>query len=65
MEPKNIHLKNFINLRMGGFHASCNFISVNGKRFRVTGLKDLFIEATRIGINSVTSMLRGKQYYRS
>ena len=26
MELKNIQLKNFINLRMGGFHASCIFI---------------------------------------
>ena len=31
MKPKNIQLKNFINLRMGGYHASCIFIAVIGK----------------------------------
>ena len=28
MYPKNEELKNVINLRMGGFHASCIFIEV-------------------------------------
>ena len=30
--PVNEELQNFINLRMGGFHASCIFISVIGER---------------------------------
>ena len=64
MEPKNIQRKNFINLIMGGFHASCIFIAVIGKRFGTAGLKDLCIEATLIGISSVESMIRGKQYNR-
>ena len=46
MEPKNVQLKNFINLRMGGFHASCIFITVIVKRFGAAGLKDLCFEAT-------------------
>ena len=62
MEPKNIQLKNFINLRMGGFHASCIFVAVIGKRFVAAGLKELCIEATLIRISSVESMIRGKQY---
>ena len=64
MEPKNIQLKNFINLRMVGFDASCIFIAVIGKRFGAAGLKDLCIEATLIGIRSVESRIRGKQYNR-
>ena len=64
MEPKNIQLKNFINLRMVGFDASCIFIAIIGKRFGAAGLKDLCIEATLIGIRSVESRIRGKQYNR-
>ena len=64
MEPKNMQLKNFINLRMGGFHASYIFIAVIGKRFGTAGLKDFCIEATLIGISSVKSMIKGKQYNR-
>ena len=64
MEPRNIQLKNFINLRMGGFHASCIFVAVIGKRFVAAGLKELCIEATLIRISSVESMIRGKQYNR-
>ena len=64
LEPKNIQLKNFINLRMGGFHASCIFTAVIGKRFGAAGLEDLCIEATLIEISSVENMIRGKQYNR-
>ena len=64
MEPKNMQLKSFINLRIGGFHASCMLITVIGKRFGAAGLKDLWIKATLIGISSVESMIREKQYNR-
>ena len=64
MEPKNMQLKSFINLRMGGFHASCMLIAVIGKCFGAAGLKDLWIEAALIGISSVESMIREKQYNR-
>ena len=64
MKPKNIQLKNFINLRMGGFHTSYIFIAVTGKHFAAAGLKDLCIDATLIRISSVESMIRGKQYNR-
>ena len=33
MDPKNEKLESFINLRIGGFHTSCIYISVIGKRF--------------------------------
>ena len=64
MEPKNIQLKNFINLRMVGFDASCIFIAVIGNRFGASGLKGLCIEATLVGMRSVESKIRGKQYNR-
>ena len=49
---------------MGGFHASCMLIAVIGKRFGAAGLKDLWIKAALIGISSVESMIREKQYNR-
>ena len=49
---------------MGGFHESCIFTAVIGKRFGAAGLEDLCIEATLIEISSVESMIRGKQYNR-
>ena len=44
---------------MGGFHESCIFTAVIGKRFGAAGLEDLCIEATLIEISSVESMIRG------
>ena len=41
--PVNTALKEMINLRMGGFHGECIFMSVV-KRFLDGGLKDLVIE---------------------
>ena len=38
MDPKNEKLKSFINLRIGGFHTSCIYISVIGKRFAARSL---------------------------
>ena len=39
--PVNSGLKNAVNLRMGGFHAECIFMSVISKTFLDGGLKDL------------------------
>ena len=58
----NLELRNFVNLRMGVFHASCIFIAVIGKRFGAAGLKDVYIEASLIGIGSVDRVLKGKHY---
>ena len=33
MDPRNLELCNFVNLRMGAFLASCIFMAVIGKRF--------------------------------
>ena len=62
MDPRNIGLCNFVNLRMGTFHVSCIFIAVTGKRFGAAGLKVVCIEASLIGISSVDRVLKGKQY---
>ena len=41
----NESLKEFINLRMGGFHMMCVFMAVIGKIYSDTGLWDLLIES--------------------
>ena len=38
MMERNSDLRDFVNLRMGGFHAACIFMSVIGKRFTEAGL---------------------------
>ena len=37
MDPRNLKLCNFVNLRIGAFHASCIFIAVIGKQFGAAG----------------------------
>ena len=48
MEEQRSDLRDFINFRMGGFHATCVFLGVTGKQFGDVGLKDVMVEA-RIG----------------
>lgn len=64
-DPKNKNFKNFINLRMGGFHACLTFIAVIGKRFSDAGLRDIIVEAELVGSGSIDGVLRGKQYNRA
>ena len=45
MEELYSDSKYFINFRMGGFHETCVFLGVIGKRFGVEGLKDVMVEA--------------------
>ena len=59
---ENESLKEFINLRMGGFHAMCLFMAAIGKIYGDAGLRDLLIE---LGISTegrVEQVLRGKHY---
>ena len=63
--PVNEELQSFINLRMGGFHACCIFISVIGKRFGAAGLKDIIVEADLTATGSVEATLKGKHYNRA
>ena len=65
MNPANLQLKDFINLRMGGFHASCIFIVVIGKRFGSAGLRDIIIESGLVGAGVAESVIKGKQYNRA
>ena len=62
LKEGNENLKGFINLRMGGFHASCIFLAVIGKRFGDAGLKDLIIESGLLGEGSVEQVIKGKHY---
>ena len=62
--PANKHLNDFINLRMGGFHACGIFIAVIGKRFSSAGLKDVIIETNVVGPGTIESLMKGKQYNR-
>ena len=62
LKEGNESLKSFINLHMGGFHASCNFLAVIGKRFGDAGLKDLIIESGLLGEGSVDQVMKGKHY---
>ena len=43
-------LKDFIVLRMGGFHIAMTFLGVIDKRFKDTGLKDLLVESALFGM---------------
>ena len=59
MRERNTHLRLFINLRMGGFHATCVFLSVIGKRFANGRLKDLIVESRLLGEDQASQMLKG------
>lgn len=62
MLSRNADLRDFINLRMGGFHAVCIFMGVIGKRFSEAGLKDLIVESGLMGEDSARQTLNGKHY---
>ena len=62
MKKENKSLRDFINLRMGGFHDCCIFLSVIGKLFADAGLKDLIIESRIMGEKSVDQIMNGKHF---
>ena len=62
MDDRHTYLRDFINLRMGGFHATCVFLDVIGKRFGDAGLKDLIVETGLIGADMTEQLLKGKYY---
>ena len=45
MEERHSDLKDFINLRTGGFHATCIFLGFIGKRFGDAGLKYVMVQS--------------------
>ena len=59
---KNAELRDFINVRMGGYHACNVFLTVIGKGFGSAGLKDLIVEAPSAGPDQVKGTLKGKHY---
>ena len=58
MDDRHTNLRDFINLRMGGFQATCVFLGVIGKRFGDAGLKDLIVETGLM----TEQLLKGKHY---
>ena len=60
--PNNTDLKEFINLRMGGFHACRIFLAAIGKRFGSAGLHDLIVDACLSRPESINRILNGKEY---
>ena len=49
MEEQISDLRDFINLRMGDFHATCVYSGVIGKQFSDAGLKDVMVKAVVLG----------------
>ena len=62
MKKGNESLRDLINLRMGGFHACCTFLSVIGKRFVNACLKGLIIESRIMREESVDQIMNGKHF---
>lgn len=52
----------FINLRMGGYHATCVFLGVIGKRVDDVGSKQVMIETGIPGEDAPQKVLQGKHY---
>jgi len=52
-------------VHLGDFHTTMSFLSVIGKRFVDSGLKDVFIESRIIAEGSLTGVMNGHQYNRS
>ena len=48
--------------RMGTFHTICNALSIIGKGFRDSDLKDICIEVGIVAEGSINSVLDGKHY---
>ena len=51
-------------LRMGTFHTICIALSILGKRFEDSGLKDIFIESQVVAEGSISGVIDGKHYNR-
>ena len=51
-------------LMMGNFHTICNLLSIIGKLFGDSGLRDLIVESGAIAEGSVNKVLEGRQYNR-
>ena len=62
MNDRHRDLRDFINLRMSGFHATCVFLGVIGKRFGDAGLKNLIAETGLIGADMAEQLFKGKHY---
>ena len=62
MDDRQIDLRDLINLRMGGFHATCVFLGVIAKCFGDAGLNDLIVETGLIGAHMTEQFLKGKHY---
>ena len=62
MNDRHRGLRDFINLRMSSFHATCVFLGVIGKRFGDADLKKLIAETGLIGADMTEQLFKGKHY---
>ena len=62
---KVLYLPYAINLRMGGFHAECIFVSVISKRFPDGAFNDLVIEVQLLEERSTISALSSPHYNKA
>ena len=51
-------------LRMGTFHTICVALSILEKRFKDSGVKDIFIESQIVAEGSISGVIYGKHYNR-
>lgn len=52
-------------LRLGEFHTVMSYLSAIGKRFKMSGLEDILIEANVVAPGSMNGVLSGHMYNRS
>ena len=61
----NEQLNKRLVVRLGEFHTCMSFLSVIGKRFCESGLRDILIESRVVAARSVNGVLSGHHYNRS
>ena len=60
LTPRYIDLKQFVVLRLDGFHTMCIFIAAIRRRFAHACLRDIVLEANLLDESSVGQLLKGK-----
>lgn len=52
-------------IRLGEFHTAMSFLGILGKRYRMSGLEDILVEAGVVAQGSMNGVLSGHMYNRS
>ena len=58
-------LQNRLVIRLGEFHTAMTFLAVIGKRFALSGLEDVLVEAEIVAQGSLKGVMNGHMYNRS